>query len=316
MLSHAEYVEQAYLFGLLRERIAEQTPMQELLKQLQHELLATTRLPMAIDFMLTELKHSGLMGRAMAKLSHYFAPFQTFLVEESEKETGRFSIDVALQILHADAQIRTNYTAGLEAQASNAAQEIPGMSSSPDGSLTTARVGAPASEESLRQRGRSGFFFFQFECISRNRLGYPTGMKAMAADPVYDDAWSNWLNRLRDEVGLVDIADLIFLASEEYRRRLIAQRLESTGKGPFLFGEKEGSIALANRRKDPVYLFGAMQRHLGYPKVPRPVKPKTDRDTIPALLRRMERLESRIKLMEQEQRQEFDLSRYYKKPEP
>lgn len=310
MLSHAEYVEQTYLFGLLRERIAEQTPMQELLKQLQHELLATTRLPMAIDFMLTELKHSGLMGRAMAKLPHYFAPFQTFLVEESEKESGRFSIDVALQMLHADAQIRTDYTARLAAQHPLAAPNPR------DTSQSAVRDPAAMSDETLAQRGRSGFFFFQFESISRNRLGYPTGLKAMAADPIYDDAWSAWLNRLRDQVGLVDIADLIFLASEEYGRRLIAERLEVTGKGPFLFGEKEGSIALANRRKDPVYLFGAMQRHLGYPKVPRPVKPKTDRETIPALLRRVERLESRIKLMEQEQRQEFDLSKYYQKPEP
>ena len=315
MLSHAEYVEQAYLFGLLRERIAEQTPMQELLKQLQHELLATTRLPMAIDFMLTELRHSGLMGRAMAKLSHYFAPFQTFLVEESEKETGRFSIDVALQILHADAQLRSDYTARLADRQSAVAQDSSGAFDPPATAPTARRHAATMSDETLAQRGRSGFFFFQFESISRNRLGYPVGLKAMAADPIYDEAWSLWLNRLRDQVGLVDIADLIFLASEEYRRRLNAERLETTSKGPFLFGEKEGNIALANRRKDPVYLFGAMQRHLDYPKVPRPIKPKTDRDTIPALLRRMERLESRIKLMEQEQRQDFDLSKYYEKPE-
>ena len=85
-------------------------------------------------------------------------------------------------------------------------------------------------------------------------------------------------------------------------------------KGPFLFGEKEGRIALANRRKDPVYLFGAMQRHLGYPPVPRPVRVTEDRDTIPQLLRRIERLESRLKLMEQEQKQELDISKFYEKP--
>ena len=39
-----------------------------------------------------------------------------------------------------------------------------------------------------------------------------------------------------------------------------------------LFGEKEGRIAMANRRKDPLYLFSALQRHLGYPSVPRPIK--------------------------------------------
>ena len=63
--------------------------MQELLEQLQHELLATTRLPMAIDFLLTELKHSGLMAPAMARLSHYFHPFQTYLI--TSRKTKRAS---------------------------------------------------------------------------------------------------------------------------------------------------------------------------------------------------------------------------------
>lgn len=306
MLAHTEYVEQAYLFDLLRQRIAEQTPMQELLEQLQHELLATAQLPMAIDFMLTELKHSGLMGMAMGRMEHYFAPFQTFLINESEKETGRFSVDLALQILHADALTRVETTSQLESLEDDGPESA--VSRGP-------RNQAPADVGSVMKRARSGLFFFQFECVSRNRLGYDTGLKAMAADPVYDELWSAWLSRLRDQVGLVDTADLIFLASDEYRRRLIAEDLEIEGKGPFLFGEKEGRIALANRRKDPVYLFGAMQRHLGYPPVPRPVKAKQDVDTLPAMLRRIERLESRIKLMEQEQRQEFDLSKYYEKPE-
>ncbi|SMP75799.1 hypothetical protein SAMN06265222_12013 [Neorhodopirellula lusitana] len=312
MLSNAEYVEQAYLFDLLRERIAEQTPMQELLKELQHELLVTTRLPMAIDFMLTELKHSGLMGRAMAQLSHYFTPFQTFLVQESEKESGRFSIGIALQILHADAQLRADLSGRLEdfEDAEQASLES-GIPQPPP----ARRRGEPTTPDEILQRGRSGCFFFQFEAISRNRLGYDQGLLAMSGDPVYGDDWAKWLTGLRNQIGLVDLADLLFLASEEYRRRLLAEELDTEGKGPFLFGEREGRIALANRRKDPVYLFGAMQRHLGYPKVPRPIKVEEDRDTIPALLRRVERLESRIKLMEQEQRQEFDLTKFYQKPE-
>ena len=306
MLAHTEYVEQAYLFDLLRQRIAEQTPMQELLEQLQHELLATAQLPMAIDFMLTELKHSGLMGLAMGRMEHYFAPFQTFLIKESEKETGRFSVDLALQILHADAQTRVETTSQLEELEDQEKQDA--ISRGP-------RNQAPADVDSIMKRARSGLFFFQFECVSRNRLGYDAGLKAMSTDPVYDELWSTWLSRLRDQVGLVDTADLIFLASDEYERRLLAEGLDVEDKGPFLFGEKEGRIALANRRKDPVYLFGAMQRHLGYPAVPRPVKVQKDADTVPAMLRRIERLESRIKLMEQEQRQEFDLSKYYEKPE-
>lgn len=306
MLDNAEYVEQAYLFDLLRERIAEQTPMQELLGQLRHELLATTRLPMAIDFMLTELRHSGLMGDAMMRLSHYFAPFQTFLIRESERETGRFTIHVALQVLQADAKLRADYTASLES--------IDASGNLGESFATVSRGGKPMTPDMMIQRARSGFFFFQFEAVSRNRLGYDAGLTAMSNDPVYDTAWAKWLLELRANVGLVDMADILFLASEEYERRLIEEKVELDDKGPFLFGEKEGRIALANRRKDPVYLFGAMQRHLGYPPVPRPVKQETDRDTIPAMLRRIERLESRIKLMEQEQRQEFDLSKFYEKP--
>jgi len=306
VLDNAEYVEQAYLFDLLRERIAAETPMQELLGQLRHELLATTRLPIAIEFMLTELKHSGVMAAAMKTLSHYFSSYQTFLIRESESETGRFTIHLALQVLQADAKLRADYAARLE-------------SIDEQGNLGASfqivpRRGDAMTMEAMTQRARSGFFFFQFETLARNRLGYDAGLTAMSADPVFDADWSNWLLNLRANVGLVDLADLLFLASDEYRRRLVAEGHDPAGKGPFLFGEKEGRIAFANRRKDPVYLFGAMQRHLGYPPVPRPVKIETDRDTIPALLRRVERLESRIKLMEQEQRQEFDLSKFYQKP--
>lgn len=306
MLDHAEYVEQAYLFDLLRERVADGMPMQELLRQLRHELLATTRLPMAIEYMLTELRHSGLMGEAMSRLGHYFAAFQTFLIHESERETGRFSIHVALQVLHADAQLRADYMARMESMdvAGNLADSFKSV---PRGGVLTAAE--------MTQRARSGFFFFQFEVLSRNRLGYDAGLAAMSKDPIFDATWSKWLLNLRANVGLVDFADLLFLASDEYRRLLIAEDLDIAGKGPFLFAEKEGRIALANRRKDPVYLFGAMQRHLGYPPVPRPLKVETDRDTIPAMLRRVERLETRIKLMEQEQRQDFDLSKFYKKPD-
>ena len=306
MLDNAEYVEQAYLFDLLRERIAEQTPMQELLGQLRHELLATTRLPLAIDYMLTELRHSGMMGPAMARLNHYFSAFQTYLIQEAESETGRFTIHIALQILQVDAKLRADYAARLESIDS-------------DGNLAAsfqnvARTSGLMSSETMAQRARSGFFFFQFESLARNRLGYDAGLTAMSKDPVFNDQWSKWMLDLRANVGLVDLADLLFLASDEYRRRLVAEGLDVAGKGPFLFGEKEGRIALANRRKDPVYLFGAMQRHLGYPPIPRLIRAETDTDTVPAMLRRIERLESRIKLMEQEQRQEFDLSKYYKKP--
>ena len=86
----------------------------------------------------------------------------------------------------------------------------------------------------------------------------------MAGDPVYDEAWREWIMTVRRQIGLVDFADMIYVRSELYRKR------RNKAEKPILFGEKEGRIAQANRRKDPLYLFSALQRHLGYPTVPRP----------------------------------------------
>src|SRR3972149_1103635 len=82
-----------------------------------------------------------------------------------------------------------------------------------------------------------------------------------------------------------------------------------------LFGEKEGRIALANRRKDPLYLFAALQRHLSYPSVPRPRPEDTNRYLIPQLQQRMERIETRIKLLEEELHGGINLSRFYTQEE-
>jgi hypothetical protein len=68
---------------------------------------------------------------------------------------------------------------------------------------------------------------------------------------------------------------------------------------------------LANRRKDPLYLFSALQRHLGYPSVPRPRPEDTQRYLLPALQRHVDRLETRMKLLEEELRGGINLSRFY-----
>ena len=80
-----------------------------------------------------------------------------------------------------------------------------------------------------------------------------------------------------------------------------------------LFGEKEGKIAEANRKKDPVFLFSALARHLGYPGVPRPKPPGEIENAIPKLLRSVERLETRIKLLEEELRGGINLARFFAK---
>jgi hypothetical protein len=77
-----------------------------------------------------------------------------------------------------------------------------------------------------------------------------------------------------------------------------------------LFGEKEGRIARANRGRDPLYLFAALQRQLGYPVVPRP-RPRDDPAAkFEALQVKLRELEMRLKLVEGEVRGQVDLSQF------
>jgi len=272
MLDREEYVEQVHLFHAMTERMQTQVPLQELLVNVREELLATTRLPMAIDFMLAELKHCGAMGYAMERLGHYFAPFQTYVIREAEQDGGRFDMRVALSILEREAQYR--------------------------------------SEQCPPQ----GLFLYQFEAVCRNRMRYDPALSAMALDPVYDERWRSWILTVRRQIGLVDLADLIYVRSDYYRQQNPTSKLEF-GQFPVLFGQKEGRIAVANRQKDPLFLFAALQRHLGYPRVPRPDPVDTEAQVTTQLARRVERLETRVKLLEDEQRKGgIDLPSFYSPP--
>jgi len=106
MLEREEYVEQAYLFRMLSERLPENFPLQDLLEQIRHELLATTKLPMAVDYLLAELRHCGVISTAMRRLPHYFTAFQTYLVEAAEDDRGRFDMRVAIEVLRYEAAYR------------------------------------------------------------------------------------------------------------------------------------------------------------------------------------------------------------------
>src|SRR5208283_4440496 len=110
--------------------------------------------------------------------------------------------------------------------------------------------------------------------------------------------------------GLIDLADMLYFRSEHYRQN------RGEVEKPVLFGEKEGRIALANRQKDPLYLFAALARHLGYPTVPRARPEDSNRMLIPTLQRKIERLESRVKLLEEEIRGGINLSRFYSRDTP
>ncbi|MEZ6104343.1 MAG: hypothetical protein R3E01_35845 [Pirellulaceae bacterium] len=269
MLDREEYIEQAYFFGTLNDRLDASLPLQDLLGSLRDELLATTRLPLAIDFLLSELMHCGVMSTAMRRLEHYFAPFQTHVISEAEKEEGRFDMRVGLQILRDEAKYRAE------------------------------------------NGGRPGLFLYQFEVLCRNRLNYDRGLEAMSRDPAYDESWRTWILAVRREVGIVEVADMIYSRSEHYVMQLAREGHSRDELPPPLFGQREGRIAQANRRKDPLLLFSALQRQLGYPAVPR-LKPYDSRqDLVPQMARRLERLEARMKLMEEEQKGGIDITRFY-----
>ena len=98
-LDRDEYIEQAYFFRTLRERMQQSMSTQDLLGAIRQEILATTSLPYAIDFMSSELKLTGGFATAMGHLPHYFTPFQTFVVAESERAEGKFDFRIALEVL-------------------------------------------------------------------------------------------------------------------------------------------------------------------------------------------------------------------------
>jgi hypothetical protein len=273
MLDVEEYIEQAHLFKAFAERIVAGVAAQEALVAIGEEILATSKLPMAIDYLVGELKLVGTLSTALARLPHYFTAFQTFIMAEAEEEGGRFDMRTALAILEREAAYR--------------------------------------AEGATPQ----GLFFFRFECLSRNRLDYSRGLTAIAADDIFDDDWREWITTVRRQVGLIDLADLVSVRSPEYwrvekRDALIAGRDPREPDRPILFGAREGRIARANRGKDPLFFFAALQRQLHYPPVPRPPRAAPS-DESPALLaRRLERLEMRVKLLEEEARGGIDLSRF------
>src|SRR5581483_6184894 len=270
LLDREEYIEQAYFFRVLRERLAEGMAAQEVLERIDQEILAITRLPFAVQFLATELKHSGLLSSGFARLAHYFTAFQTFIIRGTEEEARRFSADTALLVLQREAEFRA-------------------------GQVTPA-----------------GLFVYQFEVLCRNRLGYDGGLAAMATDPYYDAAWQQFIDRTRQQVGIIDFADIVYLRTELYVQEQRRQQPDYEPPLPPLFGEKEGKIARANRGRDPLYLFAALHRQLGYPEVPRP-RPRDDVVVkLEELRAKVRDLEMRLKLLEGEVKGQIDLNQFGK----
>ncbi len=271
-LDREEYIEQAYFFRVYRERLENSTPSQEILAGLKEEVLATTKLPMAIDFLMGEIQLNGRIGDGMARLPHYFLPFQAFIIQKAEEDNSKFDFRIALRILQHEAEFR--------------------------------------SAESVDP---AAVFVYQFECLARNRLGYDHGVFAIAADSIYNSDWQNWIHKIRIELGTVDFSNLLYRRSEQYLLDVRKQRNEPEFQlaYPILFKGHAGRIARANIGKDPLYLFAALQRQLGYPAVPRPQKAAKQELLHPAIESRMQRLEARLALLEQEGKGGIDLSSFY-----
>jgi hypothetical protein len=270
VLDREEYIEQAYLFRVMRERLAEGLATQEVLELVGQEILATTRLPYAIQFLTAEVKHTGLLSSGFARLPHYFAPFQAFVVKCTEDEGVRFSTETALLVLQREAEYR---------------------------------AGAPTP---------SGLFVYQFEVLCRNRLGYDEGLAGMVADPFYPPEWREFIGMVRQQVGLVDFAEMLYLRSELYLGERRRQEPDYEPPVSAVLGAKEGKIAGANRGRDPLYLFAALQRQLNYPEVPRP-RPRDDLAAkLEVIQARLRELDARLKLVEGELRGQIDLSQFGK----
>ena len=117
---------------------------------------------------------------------------------------------------------------------------------------------------------------------------------------------------VRRQIGLVDFADLVYLRSDLYVTDQRRHNPDYEPPVPALFGEKEGKIAKANRGRDPLYLFAALQRQLGYPEVPRPRARDDVAVKIEVLQAKMRDMEMRLKLLEAELRGTLDLNKLIK----
>ena len=249
-------------------------PTQEILNALHEEILSTTRLPMAIQFLATELKHTGLLSSGFAGCRTTSRRFRPSSSSQTEDERKRFSIDVGLSILEREAQ----YRAGTPTRR--------GCSSTSSRRLSRNRLGY---DEGLACHGRRSVLRRRLAGVHRH--GAPPGRRRRLRRP-----------------GLSALGTL--------RARPAPPDPDYVPPVAPLFGEKEGKIAKANRGRDPLYLFAALQRQLGYPEVPRlKAAATTSTAKLEVLRAKIKELETRLKLVEGEVRGQVDLSEFMAKPE-
>ena len=248
-------------------------PSQEILARVGEELLSTTKLPLAVSFLHTEIKGSGLMAPAMARIGHYFTAFQTHVIGQAEIAMSRFSMEQALLILEREAKYK-------------------------------------ADGPSL-----AGLFIFQFESLSRNRLGYTRGLAAMAQDPFYTEDWSDYILTLQTRLGDVDFADLIFVRSDYFVQRATeAQpRVRAQVSRPLRRAGGEDRPGQPRPRPDVPLLGTPAPAWLS--RSPAPRRPDELEARVLLLEQKIAQLENRLKVAESELNQDVDLSQVMVKPE-
>jgi hypothetical protein len=271
-LDREEYIEQAYFFRVYRERIEENLPAQEVLALVREEILATTKLPLAIDFLNGELQHRGKISQGMAQLAHYFTPFQTFLVEQAERDNSKFDLRIALLMLEREAE----YQADDPRPAALFVYQFECLA-----------------------RNRLGYDY-GLQAVAGDPM----------YDATWKD-WINKVRRQLGTVEFADMiyyrsdSYLTDLRREQRNPELPAPN-------PILFGASEGRIAKASRGKDPLYMFAALQRQLDYPNVPQARPARTGPLFEPAVEMRFQRVEARLQILEQEQKGTLDLGKLTK----
>ena len=281
ILDREEYIEQAYFFRVYRERLQENIPSQEILHLIQEEILATTRLPMAIDFLRTEIMHSGRISDAMARLPHYFAPFQTFVMQRAEDDESRFEQLVALKILENEAAYRAR---------------------------NPTRSGMFVYQFECIARNRLGYTD-GLKAMAQDPLYDDEWTRWIGA--LTDQLGGRELSEL------IYRASQHF---NNRRKTRDAVRAEENKGGEshhttMLFGDQEGRIAKANIGRDPLFFFAALQRQLDYPAVPRPQR-ADEIQKLPAYLEaRLVKIEQRLKIVEMESKGGIDLKQFYKQPD-
>ena len=162
----------------------------------------------------------------------------------------------------------------------------------------------------------AGLFIFQFESLSRNRLGYTRGLAAMAAGPVLPRGLARLYPHAPDPAGRrrfrrpdLRALDVLRARTTEDQPRVRAQ--VSRPSSASAKARSPGPTAAATR----CTCSRPSSASLAIPRSRAPAVPTSSRPASLLLEQKIAQLENRIKLAESEINQDVDLSQVMVKPE-